>query len=105
MKGIPVLGSVIVVSGFLWACGGSGFAQEFATACADASSLNEEICECLGNRAQEQLSDDAQQFLLATLAGDEETIEKLRGELGPAEAIEAGLFMTEAGECAEELEP
>jgi hypothetical protein len=58
----------------------------------------------MAERAEEELSEDARDFLLASLEGDEAKIAEARAGLGVAEAMEAGLFMTEVASCAQFLE-
>jgi len=88
---------VILLAG-LAGCDGS-FDDRFEAACATATNMPEAVCECMANRADEELSDDAKSMLLATLEGDDDAAAEARGRLGLADAMEAGMFMTQAGEC------
>ena len=91
------LGLAVLLGG-LAACDGS-FDDRFEEACASATNMSEEVCECMADRADEELTDDAKTMLLATLEGDDEAAAEARGRLGMADAVEVGMFMTQAGEC------
>ena len=97
--------SALVVSLFVFACGGGDAEQEFTDACTSSSNLGEAVCECLANQAQEDLSDKGIEFLIAGMSGDMDRTEELRGELDVDEAMAAGMFMVHApASCAEEIE-
>ena len=88
------------------ACGGAGgdFADRFTTACLESTNWSQPMCECMADRAKDELSEDARAFLLASLEGDEAEITESRAGLSMDDAMEAGLFMAEAGSCAQSLE-
>ncbi len=92
----------------LTACGGqsqNADLRAFVDACLSSSNLPRPICECVGAKAKEELSSNGFAFLVASLAGDDETAARLRNELEIPDAMAAGMFMTSApGQCAEELE-
>ena len=79
--------------------GGSDFAERFVTACSSTASMPEGVCDCLAERAEEEISDDARALLLAMLEQDEDAAEELRNTMPVTDAMQAGLFMTEAGQC------
>lgn len=83
-------------------CGSDGtFQARFVAACGTSSNLPTAVCECLADRAVDQLSAEVREFLIVSMEGDDDAIAEKRGELGVTEALEAGLFMTEASTCRE----
>lgn len=100
-----LLGSSVLVAALV-ACGGEGgsaFVEDFVDACTANANMPDGVCECMAELAEEEISPDAQELLLAILQGDEDTAAELRSEIPIAEAMQAGMFMTEAGRCAQEL--
>lgn len=94
--------SKLVVTGWaltLVACGGNGSGgslDRFVAGCDASTNLGKTFCECAGKNARDELSGDAFAFLSASFDGDENEMAGLRDELGPAEAISAGMFMVSA---------
>ena len=89
----------------LAACGGSASADqaEISTACQGATNMGEEICDCVAEKAVEDLSEDGVAFLTAMLKGNDKKTEELRGQMPFDELTAAGLFMVSApGDCAAE---
>lgn len=87
------------------ACGGSASADqaEIAAACEDTTNMGEEICDCVAEKAVEDLSEDGVAFLTAMLQGDDKTTEELRGQMPFDELTAAGMFMVSApADCAAE---
>ena len=76
------------------------FQEEFTDACAQSGDLERPVCECLATKAEDELSDTEQQFLLAALREDEARTAELRVELGIEGAMRAGMFMTNVATCA-----
>lgn len=68
----------------------------FTKACTSTSNMGEELCECAAKKAKADLNETEFAFLLATLEEDEEETERLRGEMGPMEAMKAGMFLVNA---------
>lgn len=97
-----ILASALVA----FACGGgSNTEQEFTDGCTSSTNLGEAVCECLADRAQETLSPEGVEFLIAGMSGDTEKAEELRGELDVSEAMAAGMFMVNTpATCAGEIE-
>ena len=84
--------------------GGDADVQAFIEACLASTNLPPPICECSAPKASEELSPDAFAFLVATLQGDDQRTEQLRGQLDIGEAMEAGTFMVRVpADCAAEL--
>ncbi len=81
--------------------GGSDAADRLAEACMASTNMGRSMCECVANRAEEDLSDNAFEFVIASLNEDEDRAEQLRGELDMTELAQAGMFMTQApAHCA-----
>lgn len=97
------LAGVLLLSAALGPCSGSEFSERFVEACGNQTNMDQAICECLADRGETELSDNAKTMLLATIEGNEEVAREMRSELSMADAMQAGLFMTEAGSCAAEL--
>ena len=98
----------LAVAGAL-ACGGGGGGggvDRFTKACMTATNMDEPLCECAGEKAADRLSAGAFDLLVAMLEKDEETVNRLRGELPLSETMAAGMFMTSGpAECANEMPP
>lgn len=95
-----ILGSVAAIG--LGACGGSSISNaEMVDACNEAVNWSEKSCECMADKAKEDLSADGQRLLYASLTEDQELAEKLAREMTLEEATQAGMFMVSAGlSCA-----
>jgi len=98
--GVTLVASLVLLA----SCGGgaSADAKAIADACSASTNLPPETCECLGDRAVKELTDDERAFVLATLGEETEDVERLRGKLGLEGAMKAGMFMTNAATCARE---
>ena len=79
---------------------GSGFVDRFTEACAAGSEMPPELCDCLAQRAEADLSEDAQALLLAMVERDEQAAAELRSSIPVTDAMQAGMLMTQAGQCA-----
>jgi len=94
----------------LSACGGDNAKKDdgptgaqFAEACGEALNVPEEICECIGEKAEADLTPIERKFAYASITGDMETTEDLRDELGVEGSMNAGMFMVSApAACASE---
>jgi hypothetical protein len=93
----------------LAACGGNGGSADVTTltdACTSTTNLPPRVCECVANKAKDELSDDAFAFLVASMNEDEDAAAELRSKLEISEAMTAGMFMVNApAACAQELGP
>jgi hypothetical protein len=102
---LPLLRSIALAIGcaMLPACGDGGAVAQFTRACVEATNMDESLCECVGEKAAEELSDKSFDLLVATLNQDDEEVTRLRGEVSLSESLAAGLFMTRGPAlCAEE---
>ena len=78
----------------LSACGGGGpGAGDFEAACNAQGNLAPDVCACLDEQAQ-ALTPEAHEFVIATIAQDEEEAQRLRPELDDSQALEAGQFIS-----------
>ena len=100
------LAGALVLSG----CGGGndnnritrGDRNAFMEACAANTNTGDDICACVADLAQEELSPHAFHLVLAGIQGNDERAEELRRDLTIEEATEAGAFMfTSFAQCAQ----
>lgn len=67
--------------------------ESFVNACLASSNLDEGMCKCLAKKADERLSPEGFEFLIASMNKDTKKTQKLRSKLDMAETMEAGMFM------------
>ena len=78
---------------------------DFVMACTENTSLDEPVCRCCAEKAEERLTPKSFVYLVALLRKDQSRVEALRAELSVPEIMAAGMFMVGApGDCAQELE-
>jgi hypothetical protein len=94
----------------LAACGGgtggasASAGRDLAEACTSELNMSGAVCECIGETATEELNGRQIRFLLAAVRDEEARAERLREEMGMADATEAGLFLVGApADCARKL--
>jgi len=58
--------------------------------------MSEALCSCVAEKAQEELTEDGYQFLLASLEEREDDTARLRQEMPVQELMKAGMFMASA---------
>lgn len=68
-------------------------AGRFTDLCGSTTNMSPEVCRCLGEKAETELSPRAREFLVASLAKQEARVTELRGKLTVEEAMKAGMFM------------
>ncbi len=94
----------VVLVGVLSACGGGGGSVSeaaLAEACNDTVNWTSEGCDCMAEKAKQDLSVKGQQLLYASLTDDAERAEELAKSMTLEEATTAGMFMVNAGmSCA-----
>lgn len=81
---------------------GGSSTDDFVEACLSSTNWDRSACACMARRAETELSDEARDFVVASLGSDEAKTARLRSELGITEAMEAGMFMTEGGGCLDD---
>jgi len=73
-----------------------GQENRVAELCNTTTNMGAELCRCVGDKAESDLSPGALEFLVASLEQQEQRTEKLRGKLSVEELMSAGMFMTSA---------
>ena len=98
------LAVLLCAASALAACADSGPEPgDFEAACNAQGELTPELCACLDEQAQ-QLSPETHAFVIAKIAGDEETALELRADLDDEQAFEAGQFISRSvQECIIDL--
>lgn len=77
--------------------------DDFAAACLNATNNSPAMCECMADRAEDGLTGDAREFLIASMNDENERVMSMRGELSVEEMSVAGMFLVNASvECARE---
>lgn len=77
--------------------------DEFVTACLSASNQSVSMCTCLSEKADEDLSDNSREFLIATLNEESEAVMEMRTRMDMEEMATAAMFMANAStQCARE---
>lgn len=89
----------------LAACNSGPKAGDFAAACNANGNLTEELCSCLDEQAQD-LSPATHEFVIASIAEDEDRARELALGLDRDQQLEAGQFLSIAiQQCIIELPP
>lgn len=73
--------------------GADADAGRFTELCGSTTNMSPEVCRCLGDKAEADLSPLAREFLVASLAKEEARVTELRGRLTVEETMKAGMFM------------
>lgn len=77
--------------------------DEFVAACLSASNQSMSMCTCLSEKADEDLSDNSREFLIATLNEESEAVMEMRTRMDMEEMATAAMFMANAStQCARE---
>ncbi|PIW30288.1 MAG: hypothetical protein COW29_04295 [Rhodobacterales bacterium CG15_BIG_FIL_POST_REV_8_21_14_020_59_13] len=77
--------------------------DEFVAACLSASNLSRSMCDCLAEKADEGLSANSRDFLIATLNEETQAAMELRVRMNMEETAAAAMFMANAStQCARE---
>jgi hypothetical protein len=77
----------------LAACTSGPEAGDFAAACNETGNLSTELCDCLDAQAQD-LSPETHEFVIATIAEDENRARELALGLDSAQQLEAGQYLS-----------
>ena len=70
--------------------------RRMSALCQETTNLSQELCDCMAEKAETDLSPNARKFLVATMEKDSERASELRGQLTLDEAAKAGLFFVSA---------
>lgn len=80
----------------------AGTDPEFIEGCLMSSNMSREMCVCLAASAREQLSEDAHDFLVATLNQRAEEATAIRMRMSIEDVTSSAMFMTNGTrDCAE----
>jgi len=96
-----LIGSAVLL---LAACGGDGgIHDELVQQCDKQLNVGTEMCECIADKADEDLTPEGRKFVLASLQDDKAGADAIRPTLGFEELVKAGMFMVNApAQCAAE---
>jgi hypothetical protein len=101
LRRAPIRRAILGVAMSLAACGGAAVdGSDIAAACEKSTNMGPAICDCLGRKANQDLSGDERAFVVAALTENEAETTRLRSELSLESAMKAGMFMTNVGSCA-----
>ncbi|MEE2525342.1 hypothetical protein V0U79_03115 [Hyphobacterium sp. HN65] len=85
------------------AAGADGSEDLFVAACLEASNNTPNMCECLSEKAQADLTDTGRDFLVASMLDQEDRLMSLRADMDGEEVIATSRFLVDASvECARE---
>lgn len=91
---------IFLVLAALVGCGGSGnFHAEFVAACNEEGDATEAFCECMADKADETLTNDQKEYILAGMRGEEERVAEMGEGMEMENQEEIGRFMAGAFEC------
>ena len=80
--------------------------EGFVAACTNNTDTEPQICECMAQNAQNELSPLGFEFVVAALNNDEPKTEQLRSQMSPAELLPAGMFFVNGlTDCDQALNP
>ena len=89
-----LLAGLVCTAAAIAGCNKAGAdAGRFTELCGSTTNMSPEVCRCLGEKAEADLSADAREFLVATLEKKEDRVNELRGKLSMEETMQAGMFM------------
>lgn len=81
----------------------AGDRATIVTACGEMSNMPQPICECIADRAQDDLNADAYAFFIAVITQNEAEQERLRATAAHDDLGAAAMFFTTApGKCAQQ---
>jgi hypothetical protein len=81
-------------------CGGSGFAEQLTASCVKDGGMTEAQCKCFADRAEKDLSKNAQALMLAEMNENQEQVQELSKKMTMEDAQKVGVFMmTAAQQC------
>ena len=71
------------------------------TACMKEDGMTDAQCSCIAERAEKDLSKDAQQMMIAELEKDQARVQELSQKMSMQDAASVGTFlMNTMGQCA-----
>ena len=82
-------------------CGGSSVSGKLKSACMKDSDMTEAQCSCVADRAEKDLSKDAQEMLVAEMEENRERVDELSRQMSMQDAASVGTFlMNTTAQCA-----
>lgn len=82
-------------------CGGSSVEAKMKTACMKEDGMTEAQCSCIAERAEKDLSKDAQNMLIAEMEKDNARVQELSQKMSMQDAASVGTFlMNTMAQCA-----
>lgn len=83
------------------AAGGDASATRLTEICQTTTNMSATVCECVGKKANDELSANARAFLVASMDKKEDEMASLRSKLTLEEMTKAGMFfVTAPAACA-----
>ena len=93
--------AIVLASLVLAGCGGSNVSGKLKSACMKDSDMTEAQCSCIADRAEKDLSKDAQEMLVAEMEENRERVEELSKQMTMQDAASVGTFMMNTtAQCA-----
>lgn len=81
----------------------AGDRDKILASCAQQTNLPAPVCDCIADKAGDELSDPAYAFFIGMISGDEAEQARMRATTSPADMTAAAMFMTKApGQCAQQ---
>lgn len=82
-------------------CGGSDVSSKLKSACMKDGDMTEAQCSCIADRAEKDLSKDAQAMLVAEMEEDRDRVNELSRQMSMQDAASVGTFMMNTtAQCA-----
>ena len=82
-------------------CGGSDLSDKLETACMKDGDMTDAQCSCVADRAEKDLSKDAQALVLAEMEENQARVDELTKTMSMQDAASVGTFMMNAmAQCA-----
>jgi hypothetical protein len=82
-------------------CGGSDLSAKLTEACMKDGDMNQAQCSCMADRAEKDLSKDAQALVLAEMEKNQARVDELSRTMTMQDAASVGTFLMNAmAQCA-----
>lgn len=78
------------------ACGGSDLADRIEASCVKDGAMTAVQCACFADRAEKDLSRDAQELIVAEIEEDQVKVRELTGKMSMQDAASVGTFLMNA---------
>jgi hypothetical protein len=95
----------LVLAGIV-GCGGSDFGDRMADACIKDGDMTQEQCRCFADRAEKDLSRNAQEMIVAQIEENDARVNELSRQMSVEDASKVGEFLINAGtQCTGMADP